>query len=92
MAASETLYKVFKDVDQQNMLIKLTYGTDHPTVDNPVKACGPTPDFPEPWILEKFPGTSICSIISVGGELNETIVSMIPVDIAERVLQEIKDD
>ena len=92
MKQSETLYELFKDVDQQNMMIKLTEGDKGLYLDNPVKACGPTVDFPEPWIIEKFPSTNICSIISVGGEIEETVISMIPLDMAKKVIEELEDD
>ena len=56
---------------------------------NKVKTCGPNADYPLPWIISKFPGTSICSIISVGGRINETIISMITTADAEKVMKEI---
>lgn len=92
MSESETLYKLFKGTDQLNMIAKLK-DSNAELLNNVVKTCGPNTDYPQPWNIVKFPGLDLCSIISSGSEpffIDNTVISMISIKDAERVLEEIK--
>lgn len=56
-----------------------------------INTLGPNDDYPLPWVIESFPGTQVCSIIA--GEdakgVNNTVVSMIDIDTAYVVLEEV---
>ena len=91
MSDSPTLDRMLKDWDQANLITKLQ-DSDSLIFDRGIKALGPNEKYPLPWVSVRFPGTSACSIISTGGMVDETVVSMIDSDTAEQVLQEVQDD
>ena len=91
MKTSPTLEAILKE-HEQNMLMRVLKSTDHETWGRGINAVGPNEKYPLPWITDKFPNMNSCSIISVGGEVNETVVTMIDCDTAEQVMAEIYDE
>jgi hypothetical protein len=91
MHESATLYRLLDLTDQRNMIAVLK----NPKADlapTDCRTCGPNDDFPLPWKIVKFPGLKgACSIISVGGDFDNTVVSMTDVETAEKVLEEVNE-
>ena len=89
MPDSKTLIDMHKAAEQGDLINKLK-DSDAGTHINTINAVGPNEDYPRPWVIAKFPGLSICSIISTGGKSSNTVISMIKLQTAETVLEEIE--
>lgn len=89
MAESATLKELTKELEQSNLILVLK--GDKP-IEGPIRATGPNEKYPLPWYMEKFPGCELASIISTGGEVEATVVSMINPALAMRVLIEVNND
>jgi len=91
MKESKTLLEALK-IHEQTMLMKtLKLGDEAVMWDRGIRAVGPNDDFPLPWIIDRLPGTGACSIISVGGKVHETVVSMIDCDSGAQVIEEVNE-
>jgi len=90
MSESATLYNLLKITDQRNMMEVLKSPSKPVIIPTDCRACGPNEDYPLPWKIEKFPGLNgVCSIVSIGGDCNNTVVSMTDIETAEKVMEEI---
>ena len=87
---SPTLEAILKEHELKN-LIKALSDREPEVFGRGIRAVGPNDDFPMPWKIYKFPGLQACSIVSVGGVCDETVVTMIDVETAEKVLNEISN-
>jgi len=90
MIESKTLHDLNKYREQCN-LVQLIKNPDALIFDRGIRAVGPNDEFPLPWTIKRLSGTAAYSIISIGGQVDNTVVSMIGLEDAEKVLEEINE-